>query len=856
MHVLYFHQYFATRGRATPTRSYELARRLAERGHQVTIVSRDTRALELDRTERPRGRLWARERIDGIDVVYLAMPYSQFMSAPARMASFAGFTVAAALAGLGLPRPDVVFASSTPLTIGIPGLMVSRLKGVPFVFEIRDLWPAVPVELGMLRHRSLARWAERLELDLYAEAQRVVVLSEASHASLTRRGVPADKLVFIPNASDLDLFRPDVIDYGFRARHGLDDRFVALYTGAMGRANGLAQLVDAAELMAAGGSRVAFVCIGDGTERAAQQARVQASGLDNVHFLEPVAKHRLAGIVGAADVTLTLFAPYPSLQSNSPNKFFDSLAAGRPVVVNLDGWLRRLVEDDGAGAYVPAGDGAALATTLAALAAEPQVVARMGRNARSLAEREFDRDLMADRLAVALEEAVATADHGGRRTGTSAGADHDPDGAGPGVASRRPGGPASSDAPAGGAGRSAARVHEDRPAVVLGLLHAGLAIVRSLGRSGVPVHGIAFSPADFAIGSRYLRSRHVVPDPMAGDGRRPGDGPDACADRDRRTLEILARIAADGRRLVLFPERDEHVAFVLRNWDAVAEVADVPLPPDPDVTWSLRRKERLARVAVAAGVPAPATVHAHCEQAIRGSGLRPPFLLKPVEGQDFALYFGEKVMIAESVDEAVAKWRAASDAGFETLVQEFIPESSDRIWSLLTYISTDGRPLGSVVGRKVRQGPLKFGTSAFFEVDHDDRVLDHGLRLLLHAGYRGLAHVEMAYDVRDDTFKLLEVNTRPPVWFGLAVNDRFDMARLAYADLCGHAPLTCRLFREDLAWAYLAKDLYVSCQMARCGELDVAGLVRDYRKRKVRAVFAADDPLPAVRSLRYLLARV
>jgi predicted ATP-grasp superfamily ATP-dependent carboligase len=396
----------------------------------------------------------------------------------------------------------------------------------------------------------------------------------------------------------------------------------------------------------------------------------------------------------------------------------------------------------------------------------------------------------------------------------------------------------------------------DRPAVVLGQLHAALAIQRSLGRRGVPVHGMAFHQSDFGLSSRYLRSRHmVVEEPLE--------------ERDALAVRILRRIArtdssgaaeqaAGGNaagRIVLIPERDDHVAFVLRNQAELAKFADFPLPPDPDVTYSLRRKERLVEVAAAAGVPAPATVHADDEQAIRSSGLRAPFLLKPVEGQDFALHFGEKVMVAQTMDEAVEKWRRATEAGFETLVQEFIPDSSDRIWSLLTYISTDGRPLGCVVGRKIRQGPLKFGTSAYFAVDHDDRVLDLGLRLLLHAGYRGIAHVELAYDARDDTFKLLEVNTRPPVWFGLAVNDRFDMACLAYADLTGQVPVTCRLFKDDLAWAYLAKDVYVTYQMARNGDVKLGDVLRDYRKPKVRAVFALDDPRPGLASLRYLLSR-
>ena len=162
---------------------------------------------------------------------------------------------------------------------------------------------------------------------------------------------------------------------------------------------------------------VAFVAVGEGSARPRLLQRVADEGLDNVLFLPPVAKMALAGIVGAADVTLTLFAPYPVLQTNSPNKLFDSLAAGRPVIVNLDGWLRRVMEEAGAGAYVPAGDGEALAATLAALADEPGLVAAMGANARSLAEREFDRDVMADRLAEALEDAAghpgAAAGHGG-----------------------------------------------------------------------------------------------------------------------------------------------------------------------------------------------------------------------------------------------------------------------------------------------------------------------------------------------------------------------------------------------------------------------------------------------------------
>jgi glycosyltransferase involved in cell wall biosynthesis len=406
--VLYFHQYFATRRRSTATRSYELARRLVERGHRVTIVSRDTRRLESGRDEEPQGRLLGRETVDGIDVLYLNVPYANRYPKPVRLASFTAFTVAATVAGALERKPDVVFASSTPLTIGIAGLATARMKRVPFVFEVRDLWPAVPLSLGALKSGPAVRSAEWLERQLYTGSERIVVCSEGALEELRSRGIPEEKLVLIPNAADLDVFRPDVVDEEFRSGHGLEGRFVALYAGAMGQANGLDQLVDAADAMRRwGDQRVMIVALGDGGERPRLEERARELGLTNLLFLPPVPKEELAGIVGAADVTLTIFAPYPILETNSPNKFFDSLAAGKPIVVNLDGWLRMLVEENDAGVWVPAGNAEALAGALSTLSANPDGVARMGRNARSLAEREFGRDEMADRLARTLEEAAA-----------------------------------------------------------------------------------------------------------------------------------------------------------------------------------------------------------------------------------------------------------------------------------------------------------------------------------------------------------------------------------------------------------------------------------------------------------------
>ena len=263
-----------------------------------------------------------------------------------------------------------------------------------------------------------------------------------------------------------------------------------------------------------------------------------------------------------------------------------------------------------------------------------------------------------------------------------------------------------------------------RPVLVLGLLPAGLALARSLGRAGIPVYGGVFRSNEFGLRSRYLRGRCIA---TTGDEQA----------RDRQVLAYLEELSRLGRP-VLIPERDEHVEFVLRNWDEATQLADVPLPPDPEVVHRLRRKDLLPLAAAEAGVAAPATFPISSEESLGSVELELPFLLKPAEGQEYALRFGDKAVVVESHEQAREVWRRARDAGFEMIAQELVPDSHDQVFSLFAYIGRAGTPLASVVGRKVRQGPLRFGTSAVFETRFDAEVLALGLRLLDSAGYRGL----------------------------------------------------------------------------------------------------------------------
>ncbi len=373
---------------------------------------------------------------------------------------------------------------------------------------------------------------------------------------------------------------------------------------------------------------------------------------------------------------------------------------------------------------------------------------------------------------------------------------------------------------------------------MLGLLWAGLSFARSLGRRGVPVTGITMHPHEFGTRSRYLREVHR-------------------AQGDEAVLKALRAAAQGDVKPVLLPERDDHVELVLRHWDEVGELYELPMPPDPEVPRRLRHKATLPLEAERAGLDAPRTVEADSLETLQQLDLRPPFLLKPVEGQHFAGAFGEKVMVAQTLDELTASWKRTRERGFDTVVQELVPDSEHQIWSLFAYIGRSGRTLATATGVKVRQGPIRFGTSAVFRTTPEPRVRELGLKLLESSGYRGFGHVEFAYDRRDGDFKLLEVNTRVPMWAGVAMSRYFDMARIAYDDLCGVPEPEPVDLQQELWWSFLAKDVSVSLQLARRGELSPAAFAKPYLQRhKVRGVLAADDPLPALGVLSYARSKV
>ena len=390
--VLIFYQYYCTPNGSWGTRYYEFTRRWAASGHDVTVVTSIYDKSDLE----PRGFVTHFE-IEGAKIVAMNLVLSNKHGILRRLWTFLLFSLLSCWYALTLPA-DVVVASSGPITVGVPGLLAHWLRGKPLVFEVRDLWPAGAIETGVLRAPwaiVIARWFEKL---CYRNARTVVALSPGM-ADGVRRAWPKACVVTIPNSADLDLFHPGLaVPDTIRAQ--VDGRFVVLYAGTLGRANGTLELVEiAAELERRGADRVEIVVIGDGAERAKMETLAHERGLSNLRFLGKRPKTEVAAWHEAAAITLCLFKPFPVLATCSPNKLFDSLAAGRPVVNNTDGWMREMLERTGSGLSYHAGDTREAADRILQLQNDGERRLAMGAAARATAESEFARDRLAAEFA-------------------------------------------------------------------------------------------------------------------------------------------------------------------------------------------------------------------------------------------------------------------------------------------------------------------------------------------------------------------------------------------------------------------------------------------------------------------------
>lgn len=404
MRVLYFHQHFSTPKGSTGTRSYEMARRLIARGHRVTMACGSYSGGVTGLTA-PFQHGVRRGSVDGIDVVEFELAYSNNDDFVRRTAVFLKF----AFRSIGLAfreTYDVLFATTTPLTAGIPGIFARWLRGKPFVFEVRDLWPELPRAMGVIRNPLVLGAMAVLELASYRSATRLIGLAPGIVDGIAGCGVPRQKIELVPNGCDLDVFagvscswRPEGVPRG---------DLLAVFTGTHGIANGLDAVLDAAAVLKRRGRRdIWLLLIGQGKLKPALQARARREGLGNVVFHPPVAKSKLAGLLAATDVGMQILANVPAFYyGTSPNKFFDYIAAGLPVLNNYPGWLADLIADQDCGFAVPPDGPEALADALESAADDRSALTAKGRRAFATAQAMFDRGDLADRFVNWIEGAA------------------------------------------------------------------------------------------------------------------------------------------------------------------------------------------------------------------------------------------------------------------------------------------------------------------------------------------------------------------------------------------------------------------------------------------------------------------
>ena len=400
MHIAVFSQYHTNPDCPATSRHYALLTHLVKT-HQVTLLT--TPAWKSQRLTRQFPWVPA-----GVEIREAQVPYDNSMGPIRRALAFAQYAAWAVREGLRIAKPDVIWGISTPLTAAWAAAQVARMRRVPWVFEVQDLWPAFPIAMGAVPTALARQELYRLEKRLYQSASHVLPLSPDMTRYVTELGIAPDKVTTLLNGTDLELAAratPEVVAH-LRQVHGLVGKRVVLYAGTFGRANGILALVAAAEALVATDSAVVWLFLGHGFfEPLIAAAAARWPG--RIRLVGGQARHEVFGWFALAAVSVVSFLGLPVLDTNSPAKLYDSLAVGTPVIVTNQGWTKALVEKHGCGWYVPAEDAPALAAKLRALLAQPEALAAAGANGRQLAIAEFDRQELARQLQQILEAAAS-----------------------------------------------------------------------------------------------------------------------------------------------------------------------------------------------------------------------------------------------------------------------------------------------------------------------------------------------------------------------------------------------------------------------------------------------------------------
>ena len=400
MHILLIHQAFTEIDQPGGTRHAEFARHLASLGHKVTVIASSISYLtgNIDQKRIPEGG--ANEGNSKVNVIHAYTYPALHRSFVHRTISFLSFMVTSFLIGLRIDNIDLVWGTSPPIFQGLAAWALASYRRIPFLFEVRDLWPAFAIAIGVLRNPVLIRASEWLERFLYSKADVLIVNSPGYIDHVQARG--ADRVELIPNGTEVSMFTPLSRGDDFRLKHSLAGKFIALYAGAHGMSNDLGVILEAAASLQ-DWDDIIFILIGDGKEKPALISRAEDMQLKNLKFLPPIPKTEMPEALAAADACIAILKPIPLYGTVYPNKVFDYMAAGRPVILAMEGVIRQVLETAQAGIPVPPGDPRSLAEAITTLVNNPGSGVVMGKMGHEYVKTHFDRPAQAEKLAQVIE---------------------------------------------------------------------------------------------------------------------------------------------------------------------------------------------------------------------------------------------------------------------------------------------------------------------------------------------------------------------------------------------------------------------------------------------------------------------
>lgn len=391
MRIFYIHQYFKTPEEGGGVRSYYLAKAMADAGHHVDLFTAHNRDT------------YKKAFVDGIHVHYLPVKYDQSFGFFRRVRAFLVFVLLIMIKTDSLPKADLCYVSSTPLTTGLAAIYLKWRYKIPYYFEVRDLWPEAPVQLKVIRNKALKRLLYWLEKNIYQKAKAIVALSPGAQRYISER-VPQKEVLLLPNMADCDFFEKTEKNPYHELQFRVNGKFVVTYFGAVGKVNQLQNLLDAAEacqqkLL----HEVAFMIAGEGSELPAIQQEAEARGLKNLHFVPFQNKYGLLSVLNVTDAVYISFMDLPVLQHCSPNKLFDALAAGKLCISTLPGWMQEMLEDNQCGFYADPSRPEEFVKSIAPFVNDRELLESFQSNARKLAERSFSRKAQAEKLLAFIE---------------------------------------------------------------------------------------------------------------------------------------------------------------------------------------------------------------------------------------------------------------------------------------------------------------------------------------------------------------------------------------------------------------------------------------------------------------------